>query len=195
MTYLELMYHCIQQYEYSSDAVSASIGHIKTLTADIHSLQRWSRRSIATARKIRYAMEFLEYRLTNNEDRNFGALIRQDYEHIGLNLGAYSRRLEVMVSVATSLVQTIDSRRSLSETMNISRLTYLALSFLPLTFVSGLFSMNENIAPGGKLFWLYFSISIPLCMLVFLIAHIPITTPGVLSALIWKPRASHNYSV
>lgn len=140
-------------------------------------------------------MEFLEYRLTNNEDRNFGALIRQDYEQIGLNLGAYSRRLEVMVSVATSLVQTIDSRRSLSETMNISRLTYLALSFIPLTFVSGLFSMKENVAPGGKLFWLYFSISIPLCMLVFLIAHIPITTPGVLSALICKPRASHNYSV
>ena len=189
MTYLELMYHCIQQYEYSPDAIIlASIGHIEALTADIHSLQRWGRRSIATARKIRYAVDFLKYSMIKNEDKEFSALIRQDYEQIALDLDAYSRRLEVIVSVDTSLVQAIDCRRSLIETMNISRLTYLALIFLPLTFVSGLFSMNDKFAPGCKIFGLYFAISIPLCILVFLIAHPPTDIPAVLSAWVWRSR-------
>ena len=99
------------------------------------------------------------------------------------------------MSVATSLIQAIDSRRSLTETINISRLTYLALSFIPLTFVSGLFSMNDNIAPGGKLFGLYFAVSIPLCIIVFLIVRPPTSTPAVLAARLWRSRAIQSFVV
>ena len=193
MIYLDLMYHCIQQYEYSPDAtILASRKHIETLTADIHSLQQWGRRSIATARKIRYVLEFLKYRMTEDEDKESSAWIKRDYEQIALNLDAYSRRLEVMVSVDTSLVQAIDCRRSLIETMNISRLSYLALVFVPLTFVSGLFSMNDKSAAGGKVFGLYFAIAIPLCTLVFLIAHPPTLTPGVFLAWVRRSRVIQN---
>ena len=196
MTYLDLMYHCIKQYEYPPDAIIlASTGHIEKLAADIHTLQQWGRRSIATAQKIRYAVEFLKYRTIKNEDKKLSALIRQDYEQVAFNLDAYSRRLEVMVSVDTSLVQAIDCGRSLIETMNISRLTYLALIFIPLTFVSGLFSMNDQIAPGGKLFGLYFGISIPLCILVFLIAHPPTFTRGVFSAWVWRSKVIQSCNV
>lgn len=193
MTYLGLMYHCIQHYEYPPNAnILASKGHIETLTTDIHSLQRWGRRSIATAQKIRYVMDFLKYRTIEHEDKEPSVLIRQDYEQITLYLDDYSRRLEVMVSVDTSLVQAIDSRRSLIETMSISRLTYLALVFIPLTFVSGLFSMNDKIAPRGTLFGLYFAISIPLCILVFLIAHPPTSIPGIFSLWASRPRVMQN---
>lgn len=195
IAYLELIYHYIQQYKHSPDAILASIGQIETLTDDIQSLQRWGRRSIATARKIRYVMGFLDHRMTKNEDKESSTLIGQDYEQLALNLDAYSRRLEVMVSIATSLVQAIDCRRSLTETMNISRLSYLALTFIPLTFVSGLFSMKDKVAPGGKQFWLYFAISIPLCMLVFLIAHQSTGTRGVLTAWIGKSIAVQNHKV
>lgn len=124
-------------------------------------------------------MEYLKY---CNEDKEFSALIGQDYEQTALDLDAYSHQLEVMVSVGTSLVQAIDCRRSLIVTKNISRLTYLVRVFISLTFVSGLFSMDDNIAPGGRNFGLYFVISIPLCILVFLIAHPPTDTPAVFSA-------------
>ena len=195
MTYLELMYHSIKQYEYSPDTVLASLGHIAILTADIYTLQQWARRSIATAQKIRYVIEFLRYRMTKDEDMDSSALLTEDYEQIASSIDAYSHRLEAMVSIATSLIQAIDCRRSLTETINISRLTYLALSFIPLTFVSGLFSMNDNIAPGGKLFGLYFAVSIPLCILVFLIVHPPTSTPRVFAARIWRSRAIQNFLV
>ena len=110
---------------------------------------------------------------------DYSALLTEDYKQIALSIDTYSRRLEALVSITTSLIQTVDCRRSLTETRNISLLTYLALSFIPLTFVSGLFSVNDTIALGGRLFGLYFAMSIPLCIIVFLIAHSPTSTPGV----------------
>lgn len=101
-------------------------------------------------------------------------------------------RLESLVSIPTSQFQAIDSRRSLIETIIISRLTYLALSFIPLTFVSGLFSMNDNIASGGKFFGLYFAVSTPLCTLVFLIVRPPTTTPAIFTARIWRKVSMLN---
>lgn len=127
--------------------------------------------------------------MTTDKDKEYSALVREDYEQIALSVDAYSRRLETLMFVATSLVQAIDCRRSFTETTNISRLTYLALAFIPLTFVSGLFGMNDSIAPGGKIFGLYFAVSIPLCMLVFLIVHSPNGTPVSFAARIWRSKA------
>ena len=195
MTYLELMYNSIKQYEYSPDTALAALGQIDILSSDMHTLQQWARRSIATKHKIRHVIEYLRHRITKEDDKEHRAMLIEDYKHIAFSVDAYSRRLEALVSIATSLIQAIDCRRSLTETLYISRLTYLALSFIPLTFVSGLFSMNENIAPGGKLFGLYFAVSIPLCILVFLVVHPPKSTPNALKAFIWRSRIIRKVGV
>ena len=195
MTYLELMYHSIKQYEYPPNTALAALGQITKLNADISALQQWARRSMATAHKIRYTIEFLRYRITKDDDVEYSALLTEDYKQIAFGIDSYSRRLEALVSIATSLVQTAGSRRSLTETINISRLSYLALNFIPLTFVSGLFSMNDKIAPGGKLFGLYFAVSIPLCLIFFLVVHPPTSNPGVFAARIWRSRAVQRFVV
>ena len=195
MAYLELMYHSIRLYEYFPGNVQLAMGQIDILIADISALQQWTRRCMATAHKIRYVICFLQHRVTENEDMDQSALLTEDYKHIGLSIDTYIRRLEGLVSIATSLIQAIDSRRSLTETASISRLTYLALSFIPLTFVSGFFSMNTSIAPGGRLFWLYFAVSVPLCILVFLIVRPPKSTLGTFVTRIWRSRAVQRFAV
>ena len=186
------MYHSIKQYEYAPDTTVASLGNIATLIADIYALQQWARRSIATAHKIRYVVDFLDYCTTNNKDAEGIEPIREDYEQIAFGINTYSRRLEAMVSITTSLIQATDCRRSLTETVNISRLSYLALSFIPLTLVSGIFSMNENIAPGGRLFGLYFVVAVPLCILVFLVVRPSTSTSGTLAAWVRRSKAIYE---
>ena len=72
-----------------------------------------------------------------------------------------------------SLVQVIDARHALAETANISRLTVLALIFVPLSYVSSLFSMNSQNMPGSPHFWVYFAVAVPVTLLVFLLARPP----------------------
>ena len=195
MTYLELMYHSIKQYEYSPGNAQPAMGQIALLNADIYAVQQWTRRCVATAQKIRYVIDFLRYRLTREEDMECSALLTEDYKHIASSIDAYSHRLGSLISIATSLIQAIDSRRSLTETINISRLSYLALSFIPLTFVSGLFSMNDDIAPGGRLFGLYFAVSIPLCIMIFLIVHPPTITLADITARFWGSKTISKFAV
>ena len=195
MTYLELMYHSFKQYEYSRSNGQLAIEQITLLNADIYALQQWTRRCMASAHKIRYVIDFLEHRVTKEEDLKCSALLTEDYKHIVLSIDTYSHRLEGLKSIATSLIQTVDSRRSLTETISISRLSYLALSFIPLTFVSSLFSMNDNIAPGGRLFGLYFAVSIPLCIIVALIVHPPTTTLADFAARIWGSKVIQKFVV
>ena len=55
--------------------------------------------------------------------------------------------------------------------------------------------MNDNIASGGRIFGLYFAVSIPLCILVFLIVHPPTSTPSALAARMWRSKAMQRFIV
>lgn len=172
MSYLEVMYHSIQGFGYSPSNQLSEIEQVTTLKRNIFTLQAWSRRGIATSEKIRYILEFLEQHNESSCPDDSNTLLIEDYKYIALRVEIHSRQLESMVPATTSLIQILDSQRSLAETANITRLTYLALIFAPLTFVSGLFSMNDNIAPGGSIFWLYFIVAIPVSAMVFLVAYL-----------------------
>ena len=97
------------------------------------------------------------------------SLLIEDYENISAMVDIYGRRLEAMVLVVTSLVQIADTRRSIREAANVTRLTNLALLFVPLSFVTG-FSMNETVTVHGLA--RYFAVAISLCALVFFIARL-----------------------
>ncbi|KAK5657333.1 hypothetical protein OQA88_3398 [Cercophora sp. LCS_1] len=51
-------------------------------------------------------------------------------------------------------------------------LTFIGLVFIPLAFVSSLFSMAEPYGPGGERFWLYFAISLPTAVSVMLAYYV-----------------------
>ena len=188
MIYLELMFHSIKQYEYRPDTMPVALDHITALHADIHSLQRWLRRSMSTSQKIRYVIRFLRRSASPGSSKYASTSLIEDYEEIASMIDSYTHRLETTISVATSLIQAFDCRRSLTETKNISRLTVLALGFIPLTFVTGLFSMNERVAPGGSHFWLYFAVAVPLCVAVFLVTRLTDRFVTSLSVKAWKSR-------
>ena len=171
MTYLEVLYHSIEKYEYDLSAVSASIEKLAVLYIDLHALQKWGRRNMTSSHKLRYVIEFLKHRNNDDRDKEFVIQLIEDYEHIASTIGIYGHRLEVTVSIVTSLIQIIDSQRSLIETANITRLIYLAMIFVPLTFVASLFSMNEEITSSVNCLGLYFAVVISMCALVFLIAR------------------------
>ena len=184
------MYHSIKRHERNP---SRSVAHsdVADHHADLTSLQQWARRSMASSRKIRQVLTFLKAQgTTANRDADGSAAFTEDYEHIGLTIDTYSRQLEARVPIVTSLIQIIDSQRSFAETANVTRLTYLALVFVPLTYVASLFSMNDALAPKGRLFGLYVVTAIPLSMVVFLLARPPARVLELLHACIWRRKKS-----
>ncbi|KAI9656066.1 MAG: hypothetical protein M1821_005127 [Bathelium mastoideum] len=168
MIYGTLMNRTIKNYEYASSELSDLNIALEKLNSDLKDLQSWRRRSVRSQHKINMISIFLRA-----YDSPEAQSLQEDYAYVFSVIGGYSRLLESTIPLVISFVQIIDSRRDFTETTNISRLTMLALIFVPLTFISSLFSMNPENAPGSHYFWVYFAVAIPVMLLVCILARPP----------------------
>jgi Mg2+ and Co2+ transporter CorA len=170
VVYLELFNRLIRQYEYSREEHVQSQSFTR-LDSDLRAMQAWIRRCTQTGVKLQFAVMFIQSRSLSEAEKQAYELLSEDYQHLAAMVRRYSDLLETKIQVATSMVQIADSRRSLNEARNVTRLTNLALLFIPMSFITGLLSMNDQISTKG-LVW-FFSLAIPGCAAVFLVARLP----------------------
>ncbi|KUJ22897.1 uncharacterized protein LY89DRAFT_777916 [Mollisia scopiformis] len=171
VSYISVMSNSIKQFEYTTEAPSQKDG-LQKIDSDLRSLETWGRRCLQTSSKLQAALDFLKHHTKDNSGLEQYSMMIQDFEHIMGLVYTYGHRLEIMVPVVTSVLQIADTRRSLREAANVTRLTNLALLFVPLSFVASLFSMNGSITRHGLA--IYFAIAIPLCAVVFFVARLPV---------------------
>lgn len=185
--YIEAMSNIIKQYEYSTEAKTGSTAtgqeRLTTIDTDLRALQVWGRRSLQTLYKLRSGLRFLKYRIEVGQDDDYLTLV-DDYEHLVSQVDVYRHRLETLVPLLTSVVQITDTRRSLREAANVTRLTNLALFFVPLSFVSSLFSINEGVP--ARVYGIYCAVAIPVFGIVLFLAHPP-------SSFKWFGYNAHSY--
>ncbi|KAI1496088.1 hypothetical protein F5X99DRAFT_85808 [Biscogniauxia marginata] len=172
MLYAQLMSRYVKLYEYSFEA--AHTFKKRSESQDLLELHRWRRRSSQSLHKLRMARLFVEYWRSRAEARceTWDFLIT-DLRHIEGQIEQHARSLDTLNPILTSIVQLMDSHKSISEAADVKRLTYIAIVFIPLSFISGLFSMGENFLPGADGFWLYWVTSIPITVLVVAASSTP----------------------
>jgi hypothetical protein len=170
MNFVNFLHYTVDNHEYFGEF---SFQHLDNFQSNLLSLQSWRRSSLGSLVKVRAVTNFLSSHCATVPPSAIWSSLMTDYMHIATHIELYSRRLQDMIPVITSLGQIIESRQSFTETRNIGRLTYLALVFVPLTYVSSIFSMTGDTAPGRKFFWVYFAVAIPMLAVVFLVARPP----------------------
>lgn len=173
--YIELLNRTTRNYVYSTD-IPAENPSISKLDRDMSLLQHWVRRCTQTLSKLDYVSMFVQTRIaeSSTEEKAVFWPIVQDFQHLEKMVTTYNKQLEAKMQVVTSLVQIVDARRSLREAANITRLTNLALLFIPLSFVTSLFGMNDSLSSHQLV--LFVSVSIPLCLGVLFVARFPQAT-------------------
>ncbi|KAF3056323.1 hypothetical protein GL218_06756 [Daldinia childiae] len=160
------MHRYVKYYEYSLKDLDLALRG-----DDINDLQVWRRRAFQTLQKLLAMQNFVEHwsaeeQLLGTLEANAGAWLIKDIQHLITAIEHHSRSLEAIIPVTMAMVQLVDMRRSMDEASHVKQLTYLALVFVPLSFVTGIFSMSESVFPGSSGFWLYFAVAVPLLLLV-----------------------------
>lgn len=178
-----LMSRYIKYYEYTFPSVSSRLEHFEK--HDVVDLHRWRRRSQQTVLKLQMTRRFVEYWHTkdynsstiikdpndptskrNCEDKSLWNLLLMDINHLEDQIGQHAQSLEALNPIMTSLVQLIDSHKSISQSEDIKRLTYIAIAFIPLSYITGIFSMSDQYSPGGESFWVYWVTALPVAVLI-----------------------------
>ncbi|KAI1082468.1 hypothetical protein F5B20DRAFT_531394 [Whalleya microplaca] len=98
---------------------------------------------------------------------------RKDFLLVLSQLEEYQKRIDRLTSVVTAVMSIEDSRRGLTDNHNIGRLTGLATFFIPFSLIAGILSMQSDIdGISSKTFRVYFAVSLPLAVVVALVAWV-----------------------
>jgi hypothetical protein len=170
VNYTAAMCFAMKQYEVSPSDIS--YGHLGPISMAHSALDSWSRRVLSSKAHIDAAIWLLRHQRekvipANDEWRG----LLEDFEYIRSSLTEHAARIENAASLVYSHIHLAEARRAFGEAKNISRLTILSLFFVPLSYISTLFSMNDTFAPGGPYFWVYFAVAIPVLLCVFVLAR------------------------
>ncbi|CAG7560615.1 unnamed protein product [Fusarium equiseti] len=160
--YMHLISRYSKHYEYSLQDITSRLHG-----EDIVDLQRWRRRLKQSRHKLALVADFVEQ---HDNGRTEWKMVLKDINYLQSQFQDYGQSLEQMVTVATTMIQLLDSRRSILEAVNVRRLTYIALVFAPLAWVASLFSMEDAYLPGNDRFWVYFATALPLIAVVILLS-------------------------
>lgn len=103
----------------------------------------------------------------------------------------FQDRIDRLTSVVTAVISIEDSRHARDDNRNLARLTWLGTFFIPLSYISSLFSMQPDISQLGNTYKLYFAVAFPAAMgAVLLLLVLPFLQNMVIgwfsSSLRWK---------
>ena len=92
-------------------------------------------------------------------------------------LQGFKETAESLTSVATGMLSVRQAGISLrqaevsqKEAKLVSRLTFVALVFIPLSFTASIFSMGGDFLAGSPRFWVYFAVAVPMTLIVLALA-------------------------
>ncbi|KAI1202961.1 hypothetical protein F5X97DRAFT_319116 [Nemania serpens] len=167
LLYMLFMGRCVKLYEPSLSVISEGVVDKKThiVIADLFRWRRRARQSLVKLQAMRCLIQHPPNRCELSD-----ALVA-DIQFVSSQIGQFQAMLEPMVPILASTIQLTDSRRALCEAIYIKRLTYIALIFLPLSFVSSVLSISEQFAVNSGRFWIYLSTAILLLIIVLAISH------------------------
>jgi hypothetical protein len=97
--------------------------------------------------------------------------VRPDLESILHKIEDSQARITRLMEGGIAEMQLTAARESLNESQNLARLSWLATIFIPLTFLSGLFSMSDSLGSLKDSFKTYFAVGIPLVICALVVAR------------------------
>ncbi|KAH8649115.1 hypothetical protein BX600DRAFT_110344 [Xylariales sp. PMI_506] len=124
-----------------------------------------------------------------------GRLLAADIDYVSLQTQDLIRALDEKMQLIATVIQLLDTRRSVAEAVNVRRVTYVALVFVPLSWAAGLFSMSQDYSPGGPRFWVYCATAIPLVAAVFVICAMPVDRWAESLDRLWSSIAHRDAEV
>jgi Mg2+ and Co2+ transporter CorA len=86
--------------------------------------------------------------------------LREDFVRLRVFMDEFQERIDRLTSVVTASISIDDSHRGLQDTRNVTRLTWLATCFIPLSLTASILSMQSEIVSLRPILGWYFLISL-----------------------------------
>lgn len=140
------------------------------IDASLAKLHTWRRRLPLYKTMVRETQDKL-FRGVKKGQKDCIAQMRKDFRTVALGLDELYARTERIATVATAVTSIEESRRAMVQNRALGRLTYLAVIFAPLSFISSFFSMTPELSELTTTIWIYFAVALPVSAIAFLLVE------------------------
>lgn len=142
------------------------------LQATIKKLHSWRRRLPIFRVLVSEALEKVIKRETFMcSTENHVADLRRDFEILMARIETLKSRADGIMAVVTAVMTIEESKKAVEQNRSLARLTWLAVTFVPLSFVASLFSMNGDLSSLVSSFRTFFAVAIPLAAVVLFLTR------------------------
>ena len=97
--------------------------------------------------------------------------LQKDYEILLSTIETLQVRADRIMAVVTAVMSIEESKKAFEQNRSLARLTWLAITFAPLSFITGLFSMNGQLTSLVSTFRVYFAVAVPLTAVVLFVTR------------------------
>lgn len=139
------------------------------LQLTIKKLHTWTRRLPIFRTFISEVLENVIKRVASSE--NLVHDLQKDFEILLSSIDTLQIRADRIMAVVTAVMSIEESKKAFEQNRSLARLTWLALTFAPLSFITGLFSMNGELATLVSSFKVYLAVALPLTALVLFLTQ------------------------
>ena len=140
------------------------------LEKSLDSLNMWRRR-IPVYQE--WVSETLYHVITPNTfigwTKNSALELQEDFKQLQDALKAVVERADRIQSSVSAIISITENKKAIQLNRTATRLTYLAVVFVPLTWVSGFFSMQVDVSQLRQTAWIYFACAIPITVLALIV--------------------------
>lgn len=174
VNYLAVMCFSLRDYDNPGSDENDSAQDLDRINAALSAISSWPRRVASSTTSMNKCTSFIKRQAYMSPISDQWTSLLEDYEFLTSRLVQHGEQLQEAVPLVATYLQLAENRRVYFEAKNVSRLTVLALVFVPLSYATGLFSMDPDFAPGGPHFWVYFAVAGPVLGIVLSIAKPPV---------------------
>jgi hypothetical protein len=173
MQFLVYFDEIIDRLEYA--LARADINALDGVENHLVDVAHWHRRCRKSCEQVEHAIQALQAHSHLHKDSSSplttGSVFASidDFVYIHKKLCALTKRCQRLSLSLTHVISVIQSRQASEEAHSLKILTLLGMLFVPLTFLSGIFSMSGEFLPGESSFWIYIVVSIPAVIMVFVV--------------------------
>lgn len=142
------------------------------LQITINKLHTWRRRFPISRTLVTEVLEKVIKRedFASNQGNRLCDLQR-DFEILLYEVEALQIRADRIMAVVTTVMSIDESKKAFEQNRSLARLTWLAITFAPLSFMSGLFSMTSDLSMLVTTFRVFFAVALPLTATVLLLTR------------------------
>lgn len=145
----------------------------QSLDEALQSLHPWRRNVVNFGYRIRESLDAVEERFGKSSKEK-----SKDWSKLIANFRVLEKRYKVLeekvdriMTVLSNVLTIEEAKKQMDNARDIARITYLAFIFVPFSFVSSYFSMNQEFDQGpAKIYWVFFAVAVPLTLLCLLVA-------------------------